>query len=80
MIRTLDVKPAVVGHSFGGLLTEILGARLGWFWRNETPFAESSSRVFWQSAVSNTPPKSEPFATSARTTSASSGLNSGGAG
>ena len=35
--------------------------------RNVTPLAFSSSYVFWQSAVSNTPPPSEPFATSART-------------
>jgi pimeloyl-ACP methyl ester carboxylesterase len=27
IIRALDVKPAVVGHSFGGLLTEILAGR-----------------------------------------------------
>jgi hypothetical protein len=49
-------------------------------WRKVTPFAESSSNVFRQSAVSNTPPPSEPLATRARTVSASSGLNIGGAG
>ena len=27
VIRTLDRKPAVVGHSFGGLLTQILAGR-----------------------------------------------------
>src|SRR6516225_7519762 len=27
VIRKLDTKPAVVGHSFGGLLTEILAGR-----------------------------------------------------
>ena len=27
MIRKLDRKPAVIGHSFGGLLTQILAGR-----------------------------------------------------
>ena len=27
MIEALDKKPAIIGHSFGGLLTEILAGR-----------------------------------------------------
>ena len=44
------------------------------------PFSGENHGGYVSGGVSNTPPPSDPLATSARTVSASSGLNIGGAG